>query len=217
MDQVIIQRKIGSLLEANQYNVIYKRHALVFDACTSPKDGLPENTKLDAIILTHEHLDHICFANEWSSYYEAPIWCGKEAVVGLADPRLNMSHYGKAAFEVIDKRRSVNVEITEYSCIPDKILISGAFEWQDMNLQVIDTPGHSRGSICVLLNKKWLFCGDTLLLNEPTGIRFRGSCKKTLLDITFPKLKALDGRIRVFPGHGDGFMLENYKFWEKTT
>ena len=75
-----------------------------------------------------------------------------------------------------------------------------------MTFRVLHTPGHTPGSVCLLCGDV-LFSGDTL---------FAGSCGRT----DFPKgshsrmkqslarLAALEGDLRVLPGHGGETTLE---------
>jgi len=73
-----------------------------------------------------------------------------------------------------------------------------------LKLKIIYTPGHSKDSICILVENK-LFTGDLLFVGTigGTGERFKGS------DIgeQFESLRALmelPGNIRIFPGHDYG-------------
>ena len=65
-----------------------------------------------------------------------------------------------------------------------------------------ETPGHSKGSICIFLDEKVMFSGDTLVTGFNTIVRLPGGSKKDFYSITIPYLKQLDEDIVVYPGHG---------------
>ena len=76
----------------------------------------------------------------------------------------------------------------------------------DVTLTVWETPGHSRGSVC-LIGDGVIFSGDTL---------FRGSCGRTdFPDGSYPdillslgRLGRLEGNYRVLPGHEEQTELD---------
>ena len=196
-------------------------HALIIDPVPHISGTETENCIPDGIILTHEHYDHICGVDEWRVKYSCPVYAGSNAEAGLADPRLNMSHYGKAMFEMMfpgDASVLALGDIADYSCKPDHVWNDGEiFRWRGNELYIMHTPGHSQGSICIVLNGRYLFCGDSLLEYLPTGVRWKGGDAKRFRDYTIPLLRSLDSDLTVYPGHGEGFILKDYKFWEQTT
>ena len=82
----------------------------------------------------------------------------------------------------------------------------GAFE-----LEVLHTPGHTRGS-CVFLIDQYMFSGDTL---------FMGSCGRvdmptgsySQMNESLHTLKKLYINYIVYPGHGPASTLEHEKQW----
>ena len=70
-------------------------------------------------------------------------------------------------------------------------------------LEVIETPGHSRGGLCFLdRSSKVLFSGDTLFAGAIGRTDHPGGDYDQLMKSIFEKLMILDGDIKVFPGHG---------------
>jgi len=67
----------------------------------------------------------------------------------------------------------------------------------DHQFTVIATPGHTRDSICLLLNDEGVFTGDTLLL-EGCG---RAEDPKMMFDSITQRLFTLPPSCFVFPGH----------------
>jgi glyoxylase-like metal-dependent hydrolase (beta-lactamase superfamily II) len=87
---------------------------------------------------------------------------------------------------------------------PDILLKDGdILETGGLKFKVLHTPGHSRGSIC-LLGEGVLFSGDTLF-NGGVGrtdlARWGGDYNAIIKSIK-TKLLALDDDITVYPGHG---------------
>ena len=70
----------------------------------------------------------------------------------------------------------------------------------DLNLEIIHTPGHSPGSICILSGST-LFTGDTLFAMSIGRTDFPGGSHKAMTE-SLQKLFTLDDSIEVYPGHG---------------
>ncbi|MDD3627956.1 MAG: MBL fold metallo-hydrolase, partial [bacterium] len=87
---------------------------------------------------------------------------------------------------------------------------SDNIDFNQVKLEILHTPGHTRGSISVLMNEI-LFSGD-LLFNEgvgrtdlPTGNW--DDLEKSLKE----KIYTLPGHFKVFPGHGPETIIEHEK------
>lgn len=205
----------------NTYVLRSEGYALVIDPRPNISGEELGGDALDAILLTHEHFDHICGVEEWRSRYGAPVWAGRDAAEHLMNPKRNMSRYGSSLFEVMypgDTSYQALGEIRDYRCKADRLLEDGeTIVWHGNQLKVLRTPGHSAGSICFLVNEKLLFCGDTMFADLPTGVRWKGSDPAAFHNVTIPMLRELDGDIAVYPGHGERFLMKDYTFWEQTT
>jgi len=68
------------------------------------------------------------------------------------------------------------------------------------SLRVIDTPGHTAGSIC-LLWRNAVFTGDTLLIGGCGRCDFQGGDAGAMYDSITRRLFTLPDDTRVFPGH----------------
>lgn len=149
------------------------------------------NLKVTHILLTHGHYDHTGSVNEVAEHYGCTIvGCAKEMRV-FTDPSINCSHFCCG-------------DITVH---PDVLVKNGdVVKVGDMEFEVLETPGHTEGSICFIC-KDVIFSGDTL---------FQGSCGRTDLptgnwnDIiqSLKKLAALPGDYQVYSGHGPATTLE---------
>ena len=78
-----------------------------------------------------------------------------------------------------------------------------------LTIRVIQTPGHTPGSVCLLVEDA-LFSGDTL---------FAGSCGRTDLPggsweqmrASLKRLSEIEANLWVLPGHGESTMLASEK------
>jgi len=69
-----------------------------------------------------------------------------------------------------------------------------------LKMQAIHTPGHTRDSMCLLLNDR-LFTGDTLLIGATGRTDLPTGDPEALYDSLFDGILKLDGALKVFPAH----------------
>lgn len=85
---------------------------------------------------------------------------------------------------------------------PDKYLTEGEFiPIGKNNIKVIETPGHTEGGVCFLIDK-YLFCGDTLFKGSVGRTDFPGGNSKKLMNSIQEKIVPLENNIIVYSGHG---------------
>ena len=82
----------------------------------------------------------------------------------------------------------------------------GVISVADLDIKVIRTPGHTPGSVCLLIADA-MFSGDTLFAGSMGRCDFPGS---SIFDMrkSLKKLYNLAGDYRVFPGHAEATTLE---------
>lgn len=81
-----------------------------------------------------------------------------------------------------------------------------------INLQVIHTPGHSPGGICLYdAENKIVFSGDTLFHGSIGRTDFPGCSLSDLLTAIKTKLLTLPGDTAVYPGHGNATSIGEEK------
>lgn len=183
-----IKRVITGALQTNCYIVENDCHACVID----PGDDCDvilaqiKGLTLDKIILTHGHFDHFMAAEELKNATGAKLYVSKEDSPMLSD-------YKKSLYDMLGIEESGFKPVTLDFFIGDKIDICGEV------FEVLKTPGHSSGSIC-LLKDNILFSGDTLFAGS-IGRYDHGSYDEIMHSLW--ELMLLEDDVAVLPGHGD--------------
>lgn len=139
------------------------------------------------ILITHSHWDHICDAAKLKAQYRAPVFVHPLDLANLENP-------GSDGLPLM-----FNIE----GVLPDKFLNEGDIvELGDLRFEVIHTPGHSPGGIC-LYNKEHgiLFSGDTLFKGSIGNLSFP-TANPTEMWKSLAKLAKLVPETVVYPGHG---------------
>ena len=83
---------------------------------------------------------------------------------------------------------------------PDLLLDDGdVLHIDEIEVKVLHTPGHTKGGICLLAEDS-LFTGDTLFVSNCGRTDLSGGSDEELF-ASMQRLKKLEGKIKVFPGH----------------
>ena len=150
------------------------------------------------IFLTHCHADHIGAINGLKAQKGGKILISRDDSEGLYNKEISLADY-------------VNMQLPELeadSRIDDGDLIHVG----ELELKVIATPGHTKGSVCLYCEKERLiFTGDTLFSGTwgrtdlPTG-----SFVEIMASIS-DKLMTLPEETICYPGHGKTTMIQDEK------
>lgn len=191
---------VGGPLETNCYIVYEGAEALVVDPGVEPQRILSLVRSLGLrvryVVVTHGHPDHFFYIDEVSRALGAPVYIHERDSV-LID---TYSVYGEALYRERFRRPERLYYIDEGSG-----LVIG-----DLVVRVLHTPGHTMGSISLLVEDEAVLVGDVL---------FRGSIGRTDLpesseeDMarTLKRLSRLDDSLLVLPGHGEETTLGHEK------
>ena len=134
------------------------------------------------ILLTHGHFDHYTgvagLLNKWP---ELPVYIHRADVVDGAGGELMFPRLGE--------------KNQRYYKEGDKLTVGG------LTLDVLETPGHSRGSVCLLVEGQGvIFAGDTLFRSSCGRCDFPGGDYRAMLR-SLARLGQLEGQYTVYPGH----------------
>lgn len=152
--------------------------------------GVVKKNKLSIkyIINTHGHYDHIGANQELKSKLGAEILVHEADGPLLESPMMNLS-FLKPAIR--------NVQHT-----PDRLLKEGdIITVGAISLEVIHTPGHTQGSIC-LLGDNFILTGDTLFEGSIGRTDLPGGSYDDIHASLKDKLQTLSDDLVVYPGHG---------------
>ena len=212
--KLVITSYSSFLISSNMYIVRSGENIIVIDPHISD-DALrlinSSSRQIDYIILTHEHYDHISGVNWLKETFNCPVICNSYCSEAIQKPNMNFSKYFSVIMEVYPHENEIDsLQIEPYSCSAD-IVMDGSrnLKWQGHDLCLIDTPGHSKGSISIILDNKYLFCGDSLLKDFPAATRIPGGSSKIYKEDTYQYYLSLAPEIIVFPGHYERFVLGN--------
>lgn len=175
------------------YGCPQTREAVIIDPGDEAERILATIKELDLIpkyiINTHGHIDHICAIDAVSEVYPVPLAIHPADVPMLTD-ELTASRFGLKAPLV--KRK------------PDILLKEGdRFTFGSLSLEVIHTPGHSQGSVCLISSPFCVFSGDTLFYRGIGRTDLPGGDYAQIVSSIQEKVYALDDDLVAFPGHGE--------------
>lgn len=160
------------------------------------------NLILDYIFLTHEHTDHTWGVNELiHKFKNTEVICSDACRESL--PKAG-NHYFMFYYD--DPNYSYCVEKVDHTTesFHDRL------KWNGHTISFIHSPGHSIGSICIKIDDKILFSGDTLMQFKPF-INKRDGSFKTYEQTVAQLLSILDDSVMIYPGHGTEFLFKDYK------
>ena len=169
------------------------REAIVID----PGDDIEQvlervrkhNLKVKQIVITHAHIDHVGGAMKLRAATGAPILLNQNdyALLKMLDAQaawLGMAAPGKV---------EIDQSIGQADVVKTGPLVA----------QVLDTPGHTEGSICLYFSaENKLIAGDTLFAGSIGRTDLPGGSFEKIMRSIHDRVLALPDETVVVPGHG---------------
>ncbi len=191
------------LLETRCY-IVYKdgeRECAVIDPGGSLDKITARLNELDLtvgkILLTHGHFDHILALSELKRATGADVLIGRGDAALLTDSSLNL-------LSKFMPRRYNDTSADILLSDGDKFSVGG------INYTVLETPGHTSGSVCYLADGDALFSGDTLFRLSVGRTDFPTS-DSNQMNSSLARLRELPNELTVYPGHGENTSISYEK------
>jgi hydroxyacylglutathione hydrolase len=214
IDNLSVRCFQSSILMSNMYIITKENHCIIIDPFISESALnaiIRNNINVDYIILTHEHYDHISGVNWLKKKFPCSVICSDECGKAIVNPKKNLSEYFDILLSLIPDNIDYKIEssIKPYSCSADITFHDNmVMDWMGHNIELVSTPGHSKGSICVLIDDAIIFTGDSLLRDYSIITRIPGGSVSEYESHTKLFLQGLATGMIVKPGHFSDFILE---------
>lgn len=195
-------------LDVNTYIVINGNVGFVVDPGGDAQEIYSifrkQKAKIEAILLTHAHFDHIGGVAELCRI------AGKDED-GKDNPQDAPTVFlHKDELEKIGSYKNLgfSMNANPEKFVPDILLKGGeTLKIAGLDVKVIHTPGHAKGSLCYVVSDK-IFVGDTLFFMSYGRTDFYDGNAKDLKNSIVNKLFALKGNYTILPGHGEPTTLD---------
>ncbi|WP_326909550.1 MBL fold metallo-hydrolase [Sedimentibacter sp. MB31-C6] len=165
-----------------------------FDRIDKKINELGLNPKM--IILTHAHGDHIGAVDELVEKYNIPVYVHEEDVQTLNDSKSNFS---KVMF---GKNLSINPDV--------KLKDGDKVEMSDLEFDIIHTPGHTKGGICIKVDNI-MMTGDTLFNKSIGRTDLPGGSFDEIINSIQEIIFKYDDDIILYPGHNSPTTIKSEK------
>ena len=155
-----------------------------------------EQIEIKAIFLTHGHFDHVQAVLEVKLNYQVPILMNKN------DERIYIES-GKSRAYWTGQEGLPMPKVDRWVKNGDSVKFGAEI------FEVIETPGHTPGSVCLYSRKRGvLFSGDVLFKDGIGRVDFSYSDPEAMRE-SLTKLSKLPKGTKVLPGHGEETSIED--------
>lgn len=183
---------MGGSLESNGYIVSLRKggECYIIDPGYEPIKFIKyieeEKLKLKGIILTHHHHDHVGGAAKISDRLNCPV------MMSFAD---SLIYRGKT----------------------DIILNDGdIIRLEDTMLKVIETPGHTHGSLCIEVpESKIVFTGDTIFDTDLGRTDLEDGSEREMINTCRSIISTWPDSYTIYPGHDGSATMKQIRIYNE--
>ncbi len=145
--------------------------------------------KVKAIVVTHAHIDHVAGAHKLRALTGAPVY---------------LNQRDRELLAALDwQARWLGVETPPQTEVDAAAKDGTVLQLGRADFQVLETPGHTQGSISVYIpQERKIVAGDTLFRNSIGRTDLPGGDARQILSSIKTRLFELPDETVVFPGHG---------------
>ena len=111
----------------------------------------------------------------------------------IQNPKKNLANHFKEFCELQTwvELDTIPESDSEFTCSADESFVDEmTFQWQGHEFHLFEIPGHSQGSIGILLDNKDFFSGDSLMVNCEIELRTPGGSRKKWREIGSKRIEA---------------------------
>ena len=191
MADVKIETYTGGIAATNGHLLRLPGGTVLVDAPEGVADWLDAaGVKVDALLLTHQHFDHVLDAAKVRSRHDCRVISWAAHSVNLTLERL----FGAVT--------GTSMAVTPFE-VDELVEGKSSVEACGVTWKLFHVPGHSPDSVCYLLEEqKLLFGGDVLFRDSIGRTDFPGGSMRQLVEGIQTKLLTLPDDTLVYPGHG---------------
>ena len=191
LDQYIVfefKNYTGGTYETNCFLVEAPQGRILFDAAEGVDLHFGDE-KIDLLVLTHGHWDHITDAAAIKKRHGCPVVCHADTVPMITEGDFFEKHGFPLRVEVVE---------------PDRVVGEGkAQDFLGLSFDLLDVPGHCPGSLCFYAAEAGALIGGDVLFRGGIGRwDLPGGDGELLLQKIREKILPLPEATVVFPGHG---------------
>ena len=177
------------LYQTNCYILAQGDRCLVIDPGDEPEKVLvfleKQGLTLEAVLLTHGHFDHVGAVKTLAAETDCRVFLCQQDLTLPGAMTAGPLYY------------------TDFYSEGDRLTLA------DMTFEVLHTPGHTPGSVCLGFGEH-LFSGDTLFAGSCGRTDFPGSSPADMIR-SLQRLSQLEESLKVYPGHGESTTIGQEK------
>ncbi len=203
-------------IESNMYIWKNDNYAIVIDPHIS-EEAISYIGNYDdyhvLILLTHEHADHISGINFFKEHFKNVVVIAQRA---CATSIKNVKNNRPIVLLTLLNDENYSEIMKAYKSWPlgafyTDIQFQDVYQirWGIYNIKMISVPGHSPGSILIIMNNYIVFSGDYMIPNCKVILRYPGGSVIDYNKITLPKLLLLPTNSIIMPGHGNEYCFKD--------